>query len=97
MTDSLIFTIKAIKRLHAAAVHTPTFIGCSGVSTMHMDFLNQYSIVLCFVQKKRLMSNNLQAKLVLKLFNSVHHYEPVIIQIVYTTNCSILVEVLEVM
>jgi hypothetical protein len=97
MTDSLIFTIKAIKRLHAAAVHTPTFIGCNGVSTMHMDFLNSifYSFVLC--SKKRLMSNNLQAKLVLKLFNSVHHYEPVIIQIVYKTNCSILVEVLEVM
>jgi hypothetical protein len=32
MTGFLIFTIKAIKRLREAAIHTPTFIGCNRVS-----------------------------------------------------------------
>jgi hypothetical protein len=33
MTGPLIFTIKAIKRVREAAMHTPTFIGCNRVST----------------------------------------------------------------
>jgi hypothetical protein len=33
MTGSFIFTIKAIKRLREAAIHTPTFIGCNRVPT----------------------------------------------------------------
>jgi hypothetical protein len=32
MTGSLIFIIKAIKRLREAAIHTPTFIGGNQVS-----------------------------------------------------------------
>jgi hypothetical protein len=61
MTGSLIFTIKAIKRLREAAIHTPNFIGCNLVSTNACGF-SPYSIVLGFIKKKR-MSNNLQAKL----------------------------------
>jgi hypothetical protein len=74
MTGSLIFTTKAIKRLPEAAIHTPiSFL------QIHVDFLN--SSFVCS-PKKKLMSNNLQAKLILKLFNSVHNYEPVNVQIV---------------
>jgi hypothetical protein len=65
MTGSLIFTIKAIKRLRAAAIHTPTFRGCNWVSTNACVFSELHILVLCFVKKKKkLMSNNnLQAKL----------------------------------
>jgi hypothetical protein len=57
MTGSLIFTIKAIKLLRDAAIHTPTFIGCNRVSTNACGFsevhIPAYSIVLCFVKKKK--------------------------------------------
>jgi hypothetical protein len=78
MTGSLIFTIKAIKRLPEAAIHTPiSFL------QIHVDFLNSnYSSFVRRPRKKKLMSNNLQAKLILKLFNSVHNYEPANVQIV---------------
>jgi hypothetical protein len=62
MTGSLIFTIKAIKRLREAAIHTPTFIGCNRVSTNGCGFSELH--ILWFCTKKKLMSNNnLQAKL----------------------------------
>jgi hypothetical protein len=38
MTGSLIFTIKVIKRLHEAAIHTPTFVECNRVSTNACGF-----------------------------------------------------------
>jgi hypothetical protein len=77
MTGSLIFTIKAIKRLPEAAIHTPIrFL------QIHVDFLNSNYSSFVLRPKKKLMSNNLQAKLILKLFNSVHNYEPVNVQIV---------------
>jgi hypothetical protein len=38
MTGSLIFTIKVIKRLHEAAIHTPTFVGCNRVFTNACGF-----------------------------------------------------------
>jgi hypothetical protein len=78
MTGSLIFTIKAIKGLPEAAIHTPIkFL------QIHVDFLNSnYPSFVLRPKKKKLMSNNLQAKLILKLFNSVYNYEPVNVQIV---------------
>jgi hypothetical protein len=65
MTDSLIFTIKAIKRLREAAIHTPTFIGCNRVSTNGCGFSELHILWFCASsKKKKLMSNNnLQAKL----------------------------------
>jgi hypothetical protein len=54
MTGSFIFTIKAIKRLREAAIHTPTFIGCNRVPT---------NACASSKKKKKLMPNDLQAKL----------------------------------
>jgi hypothetical protein len=63
MTGSLIFTIKAIKRHRAAAIHTPTFRVCNWVSTNACVFSELHILVLCFVKKKLMSNNNLQAKL----------------------------------
>jgi hypothetical protein len=61
MTGSLIFTIKAIKRLCEAAIHTPTFIGCNLVSTNACGFSELDILLFCASSKKKLMSNNLQS------------------------------------
>jgi hypothetical protein len=53
MTGSLIFTIKAIKRVREAAIHIPTFIECNRVPTN----------ACASSRKKKLMLNDLQAKL----------------------------------
>jgi hypothetical protein len=62
MTGSLIFTIKAIKRIREAAIHTPTFIGRNLVSTNACGF-SELDILYFCASSKKLMSNNLQTKL----------------------------------
>jgi hypothetical protein len=69
MTGSLIFTLKAIKRLREAAIHNPNFIGCNRVSTNACGYSELHILKFCATSKKKLMSNNLQAKLILKFFD----------------------------
>jgi hypothetical protein len=68
MTGSLIFTIKAIKLLRQAAIHTPTFIGCNRVSTNACGFSESIFHSFMLRPKKKMMSNHLQAKLILNFF-----------------------------
>jgi hypothetical protein len=53
MTGSLIFTIKAIKRLREAAIHTPTFIGCNRVSTNGCGISELHILWFCASPKKK--------------------------------------------
>jgi hypothetical protein len=53
MTASIIFTIKAIKPLCEAAIHTPSFIGCNLVSTNACGFSELDILLFCASSKKK--------------------------------------------